>query len=122
MKVSDIMSNLVCWVDPAATLAEATTLMGERRVGSALVLDSDRLVGIVTERDVIRALSNDYDAPHSPVTEWMTKDPQTVGPDAEIRRALQIMVDGGFRHLPVTEGGKVVGVLSMRDVAKVLAD
>lgn len=121
MKVSDIMSDLVCSVEPQATLGEAATLMGERRLGSALVLEADRLVGIVTERDIVRALSQSFDAPTRPVLEWMTKDPRTVPPDTDVREALGVMVDGGFRHLPVTEGDRVVGVLSIRDVARALA-
>lgn len=121
MRVSEIMSDPACRVEPQSTLAEAATLMGERRVGSALVLEADRLVGIVTERDIVRALSQSFDAPTRPVIEWMTKDPRTVSPDADTREALGIMVEGGFRHLPVTEGDRVVGVLSMRDLARAMA-
>jgi CBS domain-containing protein len=122
VKVAELMSKPVCWVEPEATLAAATTLMGERRVGSALVMDQGRLVGILTERDVVRAMSSAHDAPLRPVVEWMTKDPRTIGPDASVRDALRTMVEGGFRHLPVVEGDEVVGMLSMRDIATALAD
>lgn len=122
MNVGELMSKPSCFVDPETTLAEATTMMGEQRVGSALVLDGEQLAGILTERDIVRAMSTAHDAPARPVIEWMTKRPTTTSPDTPVREALRIMVDGGFRHLPVTEGEKVVGVLSMRDIAKALAD
>jgi len=122
MNVGELMSDPSCVVDPETTLAEATTMMGERRVGSALVMDSTRLAGILTERDVVRAMSTAHDAPARPVIEWMTKNPTSAAPDTPVREALRIMVEGGFRHLPITEGEAVVGILSMRDIAKALAD
>ena len=122
MNVGELMSQPTCLVDPESTLAEATTMMGERGVGSALVMEAEHLSGILTERDIVRAMSTAHDAPARPVVEWMTKRPTTATPDTPVREALRIMVDGGFRHLPVTDGEKVVGVLSMRDIAKALAD
>lgn len=122
MNVSEIMSPPTCLVEPETTLAEACTLMGEHGVGSALVCEEARLLGIVTERDVLRALSSAHDAPTRPVVEWMTKAPATVGPATDVREALRTMVDGGFRHLPITEAEQVVGVVSMRDIARVLAE
>jgi acetoin utilization protein AcuB len=67
-------------------------------------------------------MSTAHDAPARPVVEWMTKKPTTTAPDTPVREALRVMVDGGFRHLPVIDDDKVVGVLSMRDIAKALAD
>lgn len=124
MRVSNVMTTPVCFVDPDATLGEAATLMGERHVGSALVMSnpSGSLLGIVTERDILRALSNDYDAPLRSVTEYMTKDPVTVIPGVDLREALRVMIDGGFRHLPVLDGDAVIGVVSMRDVAGALSE
>jgi CBS domain-containing protein len=122
MRVSEIMSKPICVVDPETTLAEATTLMAENRIGSAIVCREDQLVGIVTERDVVRAMSGSHDAPVRPVDEWMTRRPVTIGPDTEVREALRTMVDGGFRHLPVLEGEKIVGMVSMRDIATAMAD
>ena len=122
MNVEDLMSKPVCSVDPETTLAEATTVMGERHVGSALILEGEDLVGILTERDVVRAMSGAFDAPARPVIEWMTKRPTTTGPDTAVREALRIMVEGGFRHLPIVQDGKVLGIVSMRDIARALAD
>ncbi len=122
MKVSEIMSKTLTIVEPEVTLGEAATLMGERHVGSVVVVENEALVGILTERDIVRALSREHDAPTRPVVEWMTKGPTTTGPDAEVKEALRTMVDGGFRHLPVVDGANVVGMVSIRDVAGAMAD
>ena len=115
--VSDVMSSTPVTVSRATTVAEAATIMGERRVGSALVMEGDSLLGIFTERDVLKALGEHFDAAGHPVSEWMTADPVTVPPDTDAAVALKTMLDGNFRHLPVVEGGRVVGVVSMRDVS-----
>ncbi len=115
--IRDIMSGQLVSISPSTTVAEAATTMAERRVGSALVLD-DGLVGIFTERDIVRALSQDFDAPGHPVDHWMTRDPTTVDPEMPVEEALEVMLAGGFRHLPVLEGGQVVGVVSMRDLSR----
>jgi CBS domain-containing protein len=109
-------SNLVT-VDPQTTVAQAATVMAEKRIGSALVMEGDSLAGIFTERDIVRALSQDFDAPGHPISHWMTRNPETIGPDEATQDALDRMLKGGFRHLPVIDGGVVIGVLSMRDLA-----
>jgi CBS domain-containing protein len=116
--VREVMSTELVAVEPTATIAEAATLMGERRVGSALVLEGTRLVGILTERDVLRALAAHFDAARQPVEQWMTPDPTTIAPDASVRDALDLMLARGFRHLPVVEEGRVVGVVSIRDLSR----
>jgi len=121
MKVRDIMNTSACTVHPDATVSEAANLMGGRHVGSVLVVQDERLVGIFTERDIVRALSSVHDAPTTAVAEWMTKDPKTATPDTEVKAALQTMVEGSFRHLPVCDGDTIAGVISLRDVAAALA-
>jgi CBS domain-containing protein len=116
--VRDIMSSDLVVVDPGATVAEAATLMGARGVGSALVLDGRAPAGIFTERDILRALASDFDAAHHPVADWMTHDPVTVEADTGIRTALDLMLTGGFRHLPVIDGGELVGIVSLRDLSR----
>lgn len=115
--VGELMSTDLIAVTPTATVAEAATLMGERHVGSALVMDGDRLEGIFTERDIVRALGEHFDAAGHPVSSWMTRRPATIAPDTSSDVALETMLSGGFRHLPVTEGDRVVGMLSLRDLA-----
>lgn len=117
--IAEIMtSGKLLAVEPGTTVAEAATMMGERRTGSALVMKDDQLLGIFTERDVVRALGQHFDAAGHPVSEWMTADPVTIPPDTDARDALQKMLDGGFRHLPVVERDQVVGIVSMRDLSK----
>ena len=114
----EIMSTSLVTVAISATVAEAATVMGSTRVGSALVMDGERLAGIFTERDIVRALSQDFDAPTHPLRHWMTPDPMTVSPDLTVKDALDIMLNRGFRHLPVMEDERVVGMVSIRDLSK----
>ena len=89
-----------------------------------LVVDGDTLVGIFTERDILRALADSSTADRarvSSVSEWMAQDPVTVAPETTVAEALNQMLFGGFRHLPVMVGNSVVGVVSMRDLAKSIA-
>lgn len=116
--VGDIMTTALFSIEPGTTVAEAATVMGERRIGSALVMEGDRLLGIFTERDIVRALGQHFDAAGHAVSEWMTADPLTVPPGTAAQEALQTMLDRGFRHLPVTESDRVIGVVSMRDLTK----
>ena len=116
--VGEIMTGSVFTIDPEMTVAEAATVMGERKIGSALVLEGERLAGIFTERDIVRALGEHFDAAGHPVSEWMTAEPTTVPPDTPIEEALRTMLDRGFRHLPVTDGDRVLGIVSMRDLSR----
>jgi CBS domain-containing protein len=115
--VGDVMTRSVLSVDLSTTVAEAATIMGERRAGSALVMDGDSLLGIFTERDIVKALGQHFDAAGHAVSEWMTAEPMTVPPDTTVDEALRTMLDRGFRHLPVVEAERVVGVVSMRDLS-----
>jgi CBS domain-containing protein len=115
--VRDVMSTTIVSVEPSATISEAATAMGKNHVGSAVVLEGSRLAGIFTERDIVKALAADFDAPHDPVHDWMSRDPATIGPEATVEEALARMLAGGFRHLPVIEGEDLVGMVSIRDVS-----
>jgi CBS domain-containing protein len=119
MKVREIMSQVVLTTAATITIGEAASLMAQRRVGSALVVDEERLVGIFTERDIVRALSQDGAATQQEIGHWMTRDPQTVAPEVSVEDALQRMVAGNFRHLPVLEAERLVGMVSMRDISRV---
>jgi CBS domain-containing protein len=120
--VGEIMTKELITVVSGATVAEAATVMGERKVGSALVIDDEQLVGIFTERDIVRALSQDFDAPGHPITHWMTRDPVTISPETTVKEALDMMLTRGFRHLPVVEGTTPVGMVSMRDLSRATAE
>jgi CBS domain-containing protein len=117
--VRDVMSTNVVAVSSSATVMQAAAEMFGARVGSVLVVDEGNLVGIFTERDIVRALSGvSADAGRtSHVRNLMTRDPVTIGPAASIGEALDAMMAGGFRHLVVMEGSELLGVVSMRDLA-----
>ena len=115
--VRDVMKTSLHSVDPSETVGEAVAVMAQHRIGSVLVMQDDRLLGIFTERDTVRALSQAHDAARHEIVSWMTHDPKTVAPDMDTEDALRTMLDNGFRHLPVVERGKVVGMVSMRDLA-----
>lgn len=101
---------------PSTTVGEAARLMAQRKVGAVLVVDHDKLVGIFTERDaVFRVIAQDRDARTARLADVMTPSPKTISPDKSFGYALLVMHENGFRHLPVLESGKLVGVVSARN-------
>jgi CBS domain-containing protein len=117
MTVRDVMTTRVVLTSPDEPVADAAAAMVRQRVGSALIMQGRFLAGILTERDVLRAAASGNDLTHSPVSAWMTKDPEQASPDAIVEDALQLMLLHGFRHLPVLEDREVRGVVSLRDLA-----
>jgi CBS domain-containing protein len=115
------MSRDLLTVAPDLPLAEMAKRMVSRDVGAALVTKGDRLVGIVTERDVLRAVASGIHET-SVVADCMTSDPETMDPDESTQHAAVLMIHGGFRHLPITEGDQVVGMLSIRDLMRVVLE
>jgi CBS domain-containing protein len=121
--IRDVMSTDLVTVSPSTTVAEAAAVMSAKHVGSAIVLDESRsLAGIFTERDILHALGSDFDAAAHTVQEWMSKDPATIEAAETVPAAIDRMLEGGFRHLPVLEGGALVGVVSLRDLSRGGAD
>ena len=116
--IREVMTEQLVTVEPSTSVAAAVTVMGMQRIGALLVMERERLEGIFTERDLVRALSYDIGAASQAVAQWMTRSPTTVGPETSVERALEIMLAGNFRHLPVTEGDRVVGVVSIRDLSR----
>ena len=82
-RVRDVMKTRLHTVGPGDTVGEAVAVMAQNRVGSVLVLDGDRLLGIFTERDTVRALSQSHDAARHEIESWMTQDPKTIAPDTD---------------------------------------
>lgn len=98
------------------TVREAARLMRKTRVGALLIVEHSRLVGIFTERDaLIRVLAEGLDPDSTPLSAVMTLDPVTVHPDKPFVYALHLMYENGFRHVPVAEDGKPLGMVSARD-------
>jgi len=119
--VSDHMTRSLLTVSVDATLREAAAAMAERGVGAVVVLEDESISAILTERDVMKAVASGKDG-SAPVTEWMTRHPDTIEPSDTTDHAASLMIHGGFRHLPVVEAGKVVGIVSIRDLMKVALD
>jgi CBS domain-containing protein len=110
------MTTKVLTTSAERPVAEVTAMMVKARVGSAVVLQGSWLAGILTERDVLRAAASRSDLTTSPVSQWMTRDPVTATPDTTVEEAAHLMLTNGFRHLPVLEGRRLKGVVSIRDV------
>ena|SRR5205085_11975302 len=116
--VRDVMRAELLTVAPSTTVIDAARKMFARGVGSALVVDAEAMQGIFTERDILRSLAGVADSGRgSPVSRWMTPRPVTIPPDSTVGQALDVMLNGGFRHLPVMDGQRLVGIVSMRDLA-----
>jgi CBS domain-containing protein len=103
-------------VEPTDTLGEVAERMVGARTGSAIVKDYGRMIGILTERDMLKAMAGRVHTSEARVREWMTADPITASPDTPADQAAQTMIENGFRHLPVVEDGQVVGVVSLRRI------
>ena len=116
--LSDLMTSDVLTVAPEDTIGEAAQKMVDREVSSAAVSDYGRLIGILTERDLTRAVAGRTHSSEARVREWMTPDPITLGPAASPKEAAEIMLDRGFRHIPVVDGERAIGIVSIRDVAR----
>lgn len=116
--VREIMTrSVMACCAPDDTVEVACRKMDEGCCGSVLVCEGERLVGIFTERDLVRrVIAKGMDPKSTPVRAVMTIDPVTIAPDAPVREAIRIMDEGSFRYLPVVEGGKLVGIVSARDL------
>jgi CBS domain-containing protein len=123
MRVRDGMSETVLSVGPNHTLREAARLMSQRRVGAAVVLDPDgQGPGIITERDVLDTIGAGQDPDAERVRDHLTADVVYAAPEWSLEEAAVAMVRGRFRHLIVTEGGEIAGILSVRDIVRCWTD
>jgi CBS domain-containing protein len=119
MNVRDGMSDVVLTLGPAHTLREAARQMSARRVGAAVVTDSEHAgIGILTERDILDSVGAGQDPDTELVADHRTSDVVFAAPDWTLDHAADAMVRGNFRHLVVIEGHEVVGLLSMRDIVR----
>ena len=119
MNVRDGMSDVVLTLGPAHTLREAARQMSARRVGAAVVTDSEHAgIGILTERDILDSVGAGQDPDTELVADHRTSDVVFASPEWTLNHAADSMVRGNFRHLVVVEGHDVVGLLSMRDIVR----
>jgi CBS domain-containing protein len=123
MTVNDILSAKgieVLTIEPTATLAAAVKILGQRRIGALVVTGADRrIVGIISERDIVRVLDEKGTAVlDTPVAEAMTRKVVTCTQGETIAEIMERMTGGKFRHVPVVEQGRLVGIISIGDVVK----
>ncbi len=108
---------------PDDTLAEASAKMWQQQTGSLLVMEAENLIGIVTERDVLKTVAEGHEPKSVSVRDVMTPDPVTIGSDTTLNDAAKIMFDKWFRHLPVvSDDGKVLGIISLRDLLTLVSE
>ncbi|HYL08083.1 MAG TPA: CBS domain-containing protein [Candidatus Udaeobacter sp.] len=121
MKVRSVFHAAVACLGPGASLTNAANLMRAGEFGSVAIFEGDRLTGILTETDIVRAVSEHRDLDSTALSEYMSLDPVTAGPEEDSMDVAFRMVQGGFRHLPVVEDGKLIGMVSARDLLEVEA-
>jgi CBS domain-containing protein len=118
-KVRDLMTKDPMCVSPSQSLAEAARILRDEDVGSLPVCEDDRVIGIVTDRDiVIRAVADGSDPRTTSVADVASREVQTVDPDENLDDALKVMASNQVRRLPVVENGRLVGVLAQADIAE----
>lgn len=123
MTVSTILAEKgrdVVTIEPGASLADTVNLLAEKRIGAALILGADRrLIGIISERDIVQALAaTGVAALDLPVSQTMTRKVETCNESETISSIMERMTKGKFRHLPVVDQGRLVGIVSIGDVVK----
>src|SRR5262245_52615960 len=118
MQVRDIMSQEVTALAPSISIADVAAIMRQLEIGSLPVMDKGQLIGIITDRDiVVRVVAEGLD-PHMETAEYhLARNPIVAAPDWPVDRAAQLMLSRQFRRLPVMEHGKLVGYVSLRDLA-----
>ena len=114
--VSDVMTRAVATLEQGATMSDATKIMVKGGFGSVVVVLGKMILGILTERDVLRAAAEAPDLSNTTVKAWMTAEPDTAGPDFDTEEAATLMLSRGFRHLPIVDASGLVGMVSLRDV------
>lgn len=116
-KLADVMRTEVIDVAPEDTLGEVAERMSSVNVGAVVVKDFGRLIGILTERDMLKAMADRVHTSDARVRQWMTEDPLTASPEMDVEEAARVMLEHNFRHLPIVdETGAVVGLVSLRRV------
>lgn len=116
MKLGSLVGGSATVIGREATVAEAAEALITDGVGSLAVVEGRRLVGIFTERDVVRAVSEGADPEDEAVADWMSETPDTFGPDVEVREAAAWLLEMGYRHMPVMQEGELLGIVSIRDI------
>lgn len=121
MKVDELYQKTILTADVDESLADVAARLQFHEIGALAVYDEHMMVGIVTERDLVRAMADGVDPLTTPVSKYMTEDAVAISPKTDLQVAAATMIAIGSRHLPVSEGAQVVGMISARDLLDVLA-
>ena len=117
--IAEIMNKSVVTVDPTSSIGEAAEKMIDAGVGAVVVMeDMVRIVGIITERDLMRAVAQRARAAEARVRQWMTESVVTIEPETTVKDAAKMMFDRNFRHLPVSKDGRLLGIVSPRRLSQ----
>jgi CBS domain-containing protein len=117
-QIRDVMSRDLVTLPADATVIEASQAMQQRDIGDVLVTDEDRLIGVLTDRDiVVRAIAEGHDPTQARIGDFVTMDLATLTPDAEVTEAVAMMRDTAVRRVPVVEDDRPVGIVSIGDLA-----
>ena len=103
-------------IGPEATLGDAAEALEGDDVGSLGVVADRELVGIITERDLVRALASGADVEEEYVSDWMADAPDTFSPEVDVKEAAAWLLEVGYRHMPVMDEGELLGIVSIRDI------
>jgi CBS domain-containing protein len=114
--LGEIVKPTFITVAPEDTLGEVAERMSAQNVGAVIVKDFGRMIGILSERDMLRAMAARVHTSEARVRQFMTPDPITAPPETTLEEASRIMLDNGFRHLPVVDGENMLGIVSLRRV------
>ncbi|HEX2241426.1 MAG TPA: CBS domain-containing protein [Actinomycetota bacterium] len=118
----DVAIRHLLTVDPQSSLVRAAKVMADRGVGAAVVIENEKVAGIVTERDILLAIAEDRDLAETKVLDVMTRDVVSGAPGWDILKAVKTMSEGGFRHLLVMEMEDPVGIVSLRDLMDAMSE
>ncbi len=114
--------NRICRVDPEVSIDDAAKLMKKERVGGLLVMQGEKITGVLTERDIVyRVLAEEMDPAVTKVYEVMTKDVVVIKPSLTVREAMKVVTEKRFRHMPVVSGGQLLGIVSSGDLTRRIA-
>ena len=121
--VLESKGKLICAVSPGTSVFDALSMMAEQDIGAVLVMDGDRLCGVLSERDYARkVILLGRSSAETPVWQIMTSDVVTVSPEDMVHRCMEIMTERRIRHLPVVEKGKLIGIISIGDLVKAVIE
>ena len=116
MKLRALVGGSATVIGPEATLGDAAEALVGDEVGSLGVVSDRKLVGIITERDLVRALASGSEPEDEYVVDWMAEAPDTFSPDVDVNEAASWLLEVGYRHMPIMEDGELLGIVSIRDI------